>query len=156
MMEFYPFEFETEVTIRDFGKYHYVCINLPDTLETALPFDTYPRLRVKGEMSGYDFEGAWQPQKGGPRWLMVPKDIQKAGNIAIGDKIMVRFGMADQDAVNEPPELVDALREAPEARDAWDALTPGKRRGHCFAIDKAKAPATKQKRIAEVFDALGI
>ncbi|MEM6596154.1 MAG: YdeI/OmpD-associated family protein [Pseudomonadota bacterium] len=155
MMEFYPFDYETEVTIRDFGKYHYVCINLPSDMEKALPFKEYPRLRVKGEMSGYDFEGAWQPQKDGSRWLMIPKEIQKAAGLEIGDTIRVSFGLADQNAVTEPPELVDALSEAPEVREAWDALTPGKRRGFCFAIDKAKAPATKQKRIAELFDTLG-
>ncbi len=155
-MEFYPYEFDTEVTTRDFGSYHYVCINLPAEIEAALPFDAYPRLRVKGEMAGYDFEGAWQPQKDGPRWLMIPKDIQKAASLRIDDSIHVAFGIADQDAVTEPPELQDALREAPEARDAWDAWSPGKRRGYCYAVEKAKAPATKQKRIAEIFDQLEI
>jgi bifunctional DNA-binding transcriptional regulator/antitoxin component of YhaV-PrlF toxin-antitoxin module len=153
-MEFYPFSFDTEVSIRDFGKYHYVCVKLPSELEAALPFDQYPRLRVRGEMAGYDFEGAWQPQKGGQRWLMIPKDIQKAAGLSIGDRVHVAFGIADQDAVNVPAELAEALAEAPDAREAWDALTPGKRRGHCHAVEKAKAPATKQKRIAEIFDQL--
>lgn len=155
-MEFYPYEYLTEVTIRDFGKYHYVCVNLPPEIEEGLPFDQHPRLRVKGEMAGMDFEGAWQPQKDGPRWLMVPKHIQKATGLQIGDQIHLAFGVADQNAVTEPPELQDALQEAPEAREAWDALSPGKRRGMCYTVEKAKAPATKQKRIAEIFDQLDL
>lgn len=153
-MEFYPFEYETEVTIRDFGKYHYVCINLPEELQKALPFDEHPRLRVKGEIAGYDFEGAWQPQKGGPYWLMIPKDIQKASSFEIGDPIRVAFGIADQDAVSVPKELADALEEA-GLREEWEALTPGKRRGLAYTVEKAKAPATKQKRIDAIFDILG-
>ena len=152
-MEFYPFEYETEVTNRDFGKYHYVCINLPQEMQTALPFDQHPRLRVKGEMAGYDFEGAWQPQKDGPYWLMIPKGIQKAAGLSIGDPIRVAFGIADQDAVNVPSELAGALEEA-GLEDDWNALTPGKRRGLSYTVEKAKAPATKQKRIAEIFDLL--
>ena len=65
MLEFHPYSFEATVTIRDFGKYHYVCVTIPPELEPSLPFGEYPRLRVKGELAGYDFEGAWQPQKVG-------------------------------------------------------------------------------------------
>ncbi len=153
-MEFYPFDYETEVTIRDFGKYHYVCVNLPEDMASALPFDEHPRLRVKGEMAGYDFEGAWQPQKGGPYWLMIPKDIRKAAELTIGDPIRVAFGVADQDAVSVPPELAEALDEAGLMED-WEALTPGRRRGLCYTVEKAKAAATKQKRIDEIFTLLG-
>ena len=117
MMEFYPFDYETEVTIRDFGKYHYVCINLPREIEAVLPFKEFPRLRVKGELAGYDFEGAWQPQKGGPRWLMVPKEIQKATGLRVGDKIRVVPAHVDPTAAyHEHFHVV----EGDEVVDVWE------------------------------------
>jgi len=155
VIEFYPFSFAAEVTTRDFGNYSYVCLRLPEGIAPALPFNQYPRLRVRGEIAGFDFEGAWQPEKDAPYWLMVPKDIQKAAALELGMTVRVAFDIADQNAVSEPPELVDAFHEAPEMRSAWDALTPGKRRGYCYQIEKAKAPATKRKRIDALFSDLG-
>lgn len=154
-MEFYPYEIDTEVTIRDVGKYKYLCLTLPENLARDLPFDTYPRLRVHGEIAGYDFEAAWQPQKNGPYWMMIPKDILKAADLSIGDTVHVAFGISDQDAVHVPPELAEALQEAGLSAE-WEALSPGKRRGFCYLVDRAKAPATKQKRIADIFDQLGV
>ena len=84
---------------------------------------------------------------------MVPKDIMKAAKLEIGDSVRVAFGIADQDAVHVPEILADALSEA-GLDAAWERLTAGKRRGYCYIVEKAKAPATKQKRILNIISEL--
>lgn len=47
-----------------------------------------------------------------------------------------------------PSELVEALAADPELSDAWDALTPGRRRSHVLQIGGARQSATRIARIA--------
>lgn len=46
-----------------------------------------------------------------------------------------------------PPELQDALDENPELRAAWEALTPGRRRGYVIHFSGAKQSSTRSARI---------
>ena len=46
-----------------------------------------------------------------------------------------------------PPELADALRADADLARAWEALTPGRRRGYVVTLAGAKQPATRQARI---------
>jgi uncharacterized protein YdeI (YjbR/CyaY-like superfamily) len=48
----------------------------------------------------------------------------------------------------EPPEeLVERLAQDPDLAAAWDALTPGRRRGYVIHVAGAKQPATRTARI---------
>jgi uncharacterized protein YdeI (YjbR/CyaY-like superfamily) len=59
--------------------------------------------------------------------------------------------------VVERLEVPPDLRRALGARGAkrFDALTPGKRREHLYALVTAKLPATRAKRIAAIVASLG-
>ncbi len=46
-----------------------------------------------------------------------------------------------------PDALIEALDADPELREAWDALTPGRRRGWALHVGQAKQPATRVARI---------
>lgn len=47
-----------------------------------------------------------------------------------------------------PAELEERLHADPELRHAWEALTPGRRRGYALHIGQAKQPATRHSRIS--------
>jgi uncharacterized protein YdeI (YjbR/CyaY-like superfamily) len=46
-----------------------------------------------------------------------------------------------------PDELVEALDADPELAEAFQALTPGRRRSYLFDLNQAKQPATRVARI---------
>jgi uncharacterized protein YdeI (YjbR/CyaY-like superfamily) len=52
-----------------------------------------------------------------------------------------------KDDLDLPAELVETLAADPELADAWDALTPGRRRSHVLHISGAKQSATRTARI---------
>lgn len=57
-----------------------------------------------------------------------------------------------KDDLAYPEELLVALEEDPELQAAFDALTPGRRRGYVLHFSQPKQPATRQLRIAKSRD----
>lgn len=49
-----------------------------------------------------------------------------------------------------PPELARALEQDKPARDAFGALTPGKRREYCDYVSEAKRAETKERRVTKI------
>ena len=149
-MSAYPHAFEGEVTRHELGRYAYTVLRLPPGMARSLPFDAHPRLRVEGEIADHPFEAAWQPDGAGGHYLMIPKALLKAADLAVGDEVACRFRVADQSAVDVPPALAAALAEDDALRGRWDALTPGLRRAFAHRVATAKREATVAKRVEEV------
>ena len=72
----------------------------------------------------------------------------------VGDNVTVRFRVADQDHVDVPVALEDAVTANAEATAVWDELTPGKRRALAHHVRSAKTGKTRSKRVAEAMAAL--
>ena len=146
---FHPYTFEGPLEKYDFGKYFYHIVYLPSELVKQLPFDQHPKLRMVGEVNGMPYKGAWVPAHG--RWyiLLSKKTLKKLG-VELGDVVTVEFDLDDQNAVDVPSELEDALLDNEDLKEAWEALTPGKRRGHAYRISSAKTAPTRFKRIEEL------
>jgi uncharacterized protein YdeI (YjbR/CyaY-like superfamily) len=51
-----------------------------------------------------------------------------------------------------PEELITALDEDPDLQGAFEALTPGRRRGYVLHFSQTKQPATRRSRIARSRD----
>ncbi len=152
-MSYYAHGFEGEVATLDYGVYQYTVIYLPASLEAALPFDSHPRLRIEGEIAEHPFNGALIPSRQG-RHLIVSPEVLRATGLRLGAPVEVRFNIADQDAVAIPDELQWALDADARAQAAWDALTPGRRRGLAHLVGKPKTLETRQRKAAELADAL--
>ena len=87
-------------------------------------------------------------------YLMVSKNLMRRIGREEEEHVTVRFGVADQDRVDVPPALQEALRDHPDLQDIWDSWTPGKRRSLAYRVESAKTPPTIAKRVAEVLDLL--
>lgn len=85
---------------------------------------------------------------------MLGKKLLRDLGVGIGDPVEVRFRIEDPDRVEVPPEIERAVDAAGDLRAAWDALTPGRRRGWSHMVNAAKTERTRTKRIAELVDAL--
>ncbi|MEM9941013.1 MAG: YdeI/OmpD-associated family protein [Planctomycetota bacterium] len=145
--------FEAEVTTHDVGGYNYTVVYVPQKILKHLPMKKYPRLRVNAQICGVATEAALQPCRG--EWyLMVPKRIQKAASIGVGDSAMVRFTIADQDFVDVPTELLHAIEARSKACKVWDSLTPGKKRGYAYRVSSAKRDETKYRRVEDIIEEL--
>ena len=74
-----------------------------------------------------------------------------ASGIAEGDIIVVDLKLDTAPrVVAQPPDLAEALRGNREARAAFERLPFGLKRKHVAAIDGAKTPETRQRRIAKL------
>jgi hypothetical protein len=156
-VNYYRFAFEGPIARFGVGKSRkvwYTVLFLPTELEQDLPFAKHPRLRVDGEIGDIPVTGAWMPTGDGRRYFIVAARVRKMAALRIGQRVEMRFRIADQDAVEVPPELTRALKANREARAAWESLTPGKRRGLSHPIHAAKTAATREKRVRETITAL--
>ena len=74
-----------------------------------------------------------------------------ASGISEGDVVEVALKLdTEPRIVPEPPDLAKALNDAPAARAAFDRLPYGLRRKHVAAIEEAKAPEVRLRRIAKL------
>ncbi len=153
-MSFFSHEFEAIISLHHIGKgprvVTYKVVYLPTEMIDELPFDQYPRLRITGEIADVPVEGAWQPSGDGTRYLMVPKQVFEQADVRVGDRVEVRFKVADQNAVDVPAALEKALDDDEALAEKWTKLTPGKQRGFAYRVASAKTEKTIDKRVAEV------
>jgi hypothetical protein len=94
-------------------------------------------------------------QEAGISFVYVAKQHMKSAGLEPGAKVHVtlapdvsKYGMAVH------PALQEMLDADAQFLARFDAMLPGKRRGHLLQINKAKSPATVAKRIADLMDEL--
>ena len=148
-MSFYSFGFEAVVDTLDYEKYLYSVIYLPAEIAARLPLTVHPRLRVEGEINEYPFSGAFIPSSQGHHLILGAARLTAMG-LKVGMPVELRFNIADQDGVDVPDELLAALFADKAAKQAWEALTPGKQRGLAYFVGSAKTEATREKRAQEI------
>lgn len=96
-------------------------------------------------------------QVAGISFVYVAKHHLKSANLEPGARVHVtltpdlsKYGM------DVHPDLQEMLDEDPLFLAKFDAMLPGKRRGHLIQINKAKSPATVAKRIAALMAEIGL
>ncbi|MEM9751225.1 MAG: YdeI/OmpD-associated family protein [Pseudomonadota bacterium] len=154
---FFPFAFEAPIEKFGVGKkrviwYHVVIA--PADICANLPLANYPRLRIEGEIADIPIANALMPTGDGRHYIIIAPTILKASGARVGDLVDVRFRIADQDHVDTPAELARAIARQRRFEDAWDALTPGKKRMLAQHVQSAKTPTTRAKRTREAIEAL--
>lgn len=156
-MALFTHEFEAPLSMHGVGKSRviwYQVLFLPEPLAQRLPLGQYPRLRVRGEIVDIPVAGAWIPAGDGRHYFIVSPAVRKGTGARLGDMLDMRFVVDDQDRVDVPEVLQSELNARPELREAWQRLSPGKRRGMAHLVAQAKSSATAMRRVQEVIDAL--
>ena len=73
---------------------------------------------------------------------------RRAAGVATGDEVEVEVERDDEPRiVVEPTDFARALDADPVARAAYDALSTSRKREHVRAIESAKRPETRSRRI---------
>jgi Bacteriocin-protection, YdeI or OmpD-Associated/Domain of unknown function (DUF1905) len=148
MSEFVTFTARVEPLV--WGKSTYTILRLPPDVAAAL----HPAKRVEGEVNDHPVNLALTraPVVEGV-FLWAGQSLLDRVGITPGEPVEVRLRPAPDDRVDTPDDIAAALR-AGGASAAWDALTPGKRRGLIYQISTAKTDATRSKRIAALIRTL--
>ena len=156
-MSYFTHDFIDEIALHGIGKSRvitYKVLFLPPHFETELPFKTYPRLRVQGEIADVPVRGAWMPVGDGRRYFIVSPLVKSQTGFDVGDEVEMRFRVDDQDYVEVPRSLELALITNDAASSQWDKLTPGKKRMFTNHVLSAKTGPTEQRRIDEAIAAI--
>jgi uncharacterized protein YdeI (YjbR/CyaY-like superfamily) len=105
---------------------------------------------VEGEVADVPVSGAWLPTGDGRRYFILSPRVLREAELVVGEVAEMRFAVSDQNAVDTPGVLSEALQRDPRAHAAWMALTPGKQRGLAYRIHGARTDGTRAKRLTEV------
>lgn len=118
----------------------------------SLPFDPkieFGKLRapVKVTINGYTYRSTIAAM-GGPPIIPLRKSHRDAAGLTGDETVSVRVEFdRDDRSVAAPPDLARALKASPPAWDRWQELSYTHQREHVEAIEDAKKPDTRARRI---------
>lgn len=143
-------EFEAKIEPMEWGTSTYTVLRLPADVLQALGA---PK-RVEGELNEHPVNLAVTraPVLTDP-FLWTGKDLLKRIGVAPGDLFEARLRAADPNHVETPSDVLRAIRSG-GVSEAWDGLTPGKKRGCLHTIETAKRAETRSKRIKALISEL--
>ncbi len=121
-------------------------IPVPDDAMAALGAGKRPAVRVTLN-AGYTYRSTVGIVDGQPM-LPVSAEHREGAGVAAGDEVevMLELDTAPRE-VTVPDDLARALAGDDAARQAWERLSYSHKRRHVLAIEGAKAPATRQRRV---------
>lgn len=154
---FFPFFFSAPIEKFGVGRKKVIWYNVlfvPGDLCAELPLTEFPRLRVEGEIADVPVAIALMPTGDGRHYVIVAPNVLKDSGVRLGDRVEMRFKIADQDFVDVPDMLGQAIERSSNAKKTWAELTRGKQRMLSQHVRAAKTEATQHKRVAEVLGAL--
>ncbi len=105
------------------------------------------RAPVRVTLNGYSYRSTIAAM-GGPPCIPLRKSNREAAGLEGGETIEVRVDLdTDKREVKPPADFVKALKAAPSAWERWRALSYSHQREHVEAIEQAKKPETRARRI---------
>ena len=123
-------------------------IQVPPDIVSALGPTKRPAVRVT--INGHTYRST-VASMGGRFMLGVSADNRAAAGIAAGDHIDVDVELdTEPRTVTVPPELATALDADPEARRRFGNLSYSNQLRHTLAVDGAKTPETRRRRITKI------
>ena len=124
---------------------------------TRVPFDpaeVWPKrkgLRVEGTINGYAFRTSLFRMQKGEFFLLVNKDMQKGGGVALGSvaEVVLEPDLGER-PTRTPPELEKLLREDRSLRKWFDALNASGRKWIGDWIAQPKSADSRKKRAEQM------
>jgi hypothetical protein len=112
------------------------------------------RAPVKVTLNGYTYRSTIALM-GGPPFIPLRRSHREAAGLEGGESLEVIVELdEDPRTVDPPADLVKALEAVPGAWQRWAALSYTHQREHVEAIEGARAPETRARRIGRAVDAV--
>ncbi|HYP29712.1 MAG TPA: YdeI/OmpD-associated family protein [Blastocatellia bacterium] len=120
-------------------------------LDVHKEFGTRARVPVRGTINGFPFRSSIFPMAGGRHYMVVNKPTREGAKVKGGDIIKVVMERDEEAREITPPEdLARAMKGNKAARAAWDKLSHTNRKEYAYAVESAKKPETRARRIEKV------
>lgn len=119
----------------------------------AVPFDPKTvfgktRAPVKVTLNGYTYQSTIASM-GGRFVIPLRKSNREAAGLTGDETLEVRLDLDTETREIKPPaDLAKALKAAPPAWDRWRELSYSHQREYAAAVEEAKKPETRERRIA--------
>ena len=128
-------------------------VPVPKDVAAKLGLTGFPK--IQSVIAGTPYRGSLMPMGDGTYGLGVLKSIQEEAGVGFGDTITVELGLDTAPrTVEVPTDLAKALKRDKKAADAWEALSYTNRKEHARALEEAKRPETRERRLANTLEFL--
>ena len=105
-------------------------------------------------LNGFTYQGKIASM-GGKLLVSVSAEVRQKAGVKGGETHEVELVLdAAPRAYEAPADLIAALHDTPAAKTAWDRLAPSHRKAHITAIEGAKAPETRARRVQKAIEML--
>ncbi len=124
-----------------------------------VPFDVKAvfgkgRPPVRVTLNGYQYRSTLASY-GGVHYLGVNQTVRAAANVKAGDRVVVTLEADEAPRVIKPPaDLARALKASPAAQARWQQLSFTHQKEYVEAIEDAKKPETRLRRIEKIIEQL--
>jgi hypothetical protein len=126
-----------------------------DATAIKIPFDvqkvfgTRARVPVRGTINGFPFRSSIFPMGGeGCHYMAVNKQTREGAKAKGGETVSVVMERDEEPrTITPPPDFAKALKANKAARAMWEKLSYTHRKEHAKAIEEAKRPETRARRI---------
>jgi hypothetical protein len=117
-------------------------------------FHTKARVPVKGTINGFPFRSSLM-NMGTGHMMAVNAQLRAGANCKGGDTVSVVMELdQDERKVEVPAPLKKIITSDPKTKESWSKLSFTHQKEWMRAIEDAKKPETREKRIAAMMDAL--
>ena len=124
-----------------------------ETADVVRWFGRKSRVPVVATINGYTYRSSLSPM-GGCHMLPVAAEVREGARVAGGDRVKLTLREdTEERTVHVPPDLARGLA-AGAVRDAFDAMAFTHRKEWVLAVQGAKRPETRMKRIADCVAAM--
>jgi len=122
-----------------------------------VPHEVAARLGLKGMpkvqavIAGHPYRGSLMPMGDGTYCLGVLKSIQEAAGVGQGDSVTIELALDSAPrTVDVPSDLARASARDRKAEAAWEALSYTNKKEAARAIEEARRPETRRRRLEGV------
>lgn len=127
-------------------------IQVPPEVVAGLGKSKRPPVRVT--INGYTYRSTVATM-GGEFLLPVSAEVREGAGVAAGDEVEVDVELdTEPREVSVPPDFAEALGGDADAKRCFEGLSYSNKRRLVLAIEDAKTPETRQRRIAKTVEAL--
>lgn len=109
------------------------------------------RLRVRGEINGFEFRTSLFPTRQGEHFILINKHMQRGARATIGAKVRIRMEPdLEERVVAVPIELKRILNEERTLRQWFEKLNYSTRKELCSRVSEGKARETRERRAEQM------
>jgi len=127
---------------------------LKPPFDVVTTFGRKGRVPVKGTINGFPFRSSLM-NMGEGHMMVVNAELRAGAKCKAGDSVSVVLELdEDKRTVEVPAQVEKIIFGDPEAKQQWQKLSFTHQKEYVRAIEEAKRPETREKRIADMMQAL--